>query len=180
MTARTRARTVAPRCHRAERTFRVVSVRRSQDCHASHARPAFEHTRTGRRPLLHPCGVIPRSPAGALPRHIPSPLQGRGYAGSRAQRASRSWRGLATQRHAAPPLQAALAPWGASFAILSPEGARVRGAQPHCLPMAAVTSLPRESARPVLRPKLSGDGQTPDKRGGAGFPVPPLLFLPRV
>ena len=68
MTARTRASpvqkvlAVAPRCHRAEWTFRVVSVRRSQDSHASHARLAFEHPCTGRCPLLP--GVIPRSPAG--------------------------------------------------------------------------------------------------------------------
>ena len=58
---------------------------------------------------------------------FPRPRMGRGYAGLRAERTSRSWRGAATQRHASTPLQAALAPDGASFAILSPKGARASG-----------------------------------------------------
>ena len=43
LTVRTRARPVAARCRRAERTLCAVSVRRSQDCHASHARPVRAH-----------------------------------------------------------------------------------------------------------------------------------------
>ena len=53
MTARTRARTVAPRCRRAEWTLRVVSVRRSQDSHASHARSV-------RAPMHRPSPVASR------------------------------------------------------------------------------------------------------------------------